>query len=88
MQKTDVNNIVVYDIRRQWLWMNQHIKINKKEVQWKTWSDKGVKIIHDVVDGNGNFKTINTLEQEYGLKCDFLKYNSLKDAITKTWLKN
>jgi hypothetical protein len=65
--------------------MNQHIKINKKEVNWKQWSEKGIKIIHNIVDDSGSFKTLTTLEEEYNIRCDFLKYNALKDAIPKTW---
>jgi hypothetical protein len=85
LQEIEKNKIDPYQIRRQWLWMNQYIKINKKEVNWKTWSDKGIKIIHDIIDENGNFKTIGALEQKHGFRCDFLKYNSLKDAIPKKW---
>jgi exonuclease III len=85
LQEIDKNNIDAYDIRRQWLWMNKFIKVNKKEIKWKMWSDKGIQIIHDLIDSQGNFKTIANLEEQYGLKCDFLKYNSLKDAIPKVW---
>jgi hypothetical protein len=85
LRKMDMNIIDPYEIRRQWLWTNQFIKINKQEVNWKIWYEKGIKIIHDIIDINGNFKTMDNLSLVYGLKCDFLKYNSLKDAIPKVW---
>ena len=85
LKKIDMNTIDPYEIRKQWLWSNQFIKINKLEVSWKIWHEKGINIIHDIIDINGNFKTIDNLRLVYGLKCDFLKYNSLKDAIPKVW---
>jgi hypothetical protein len=36
----------IFDIRRQWLWMNKYIKINKQEFKWTTWRDHGINIIH------------------------------------------
>jgi hypothetical protein len=73
------------NIRRQWLWLNKYIKINKQEIKWKYWINNGIKIIHDIVDSQGNFLTLTELEEKYNFKCDFLKYNSLKDAIPKIW---
>jgi hypothetical protein len=68
--------------------MNKYIKINKQEIKWKQWISKGIKLIHDIVDNEGNFLSITALEEIYNFKCDFLKYNSLKDAIPKTWREN
>jgi hypothetical protein len=85
LQQINKDNINVYDIRRQWLWMNKHIKINKQEIKWNTWINKGIKLIHDIVDNEGKFLTINELQQKYSVTGDFLKYNSLKDAIPKEW---
>jgi hypothetical protein len=85
LQNHDYNNLEVHDIRRQWLWMNKNIKIDKKEIKWKSWIEKDVKIIHDILDKKGNFYTIKELEQKYNIKCDMLKYSSLKDAIPKLW---
>jgi hypothetical protein len=83
----DINkeNIEIPNIKRQWLWMNKYIKINKKEIKWNLWNTKGIKIINDILDIDGKFLTINELKQKYNFQCDFLKYNSLKDAIPKEW---
>jgi hypothetical protein len=85
LKEMDIENVEPSNIRRQWLWMNKHIKINKQEIKWKAWISKDIKLIHDIVDKQGNFLTLNALEEIYDFKCDFLKYNSLKDAIPKIW---
>jgi hypothetical protein len=75
----------IFDIRRQWLWLNKHIKVNKKEINWKAWKEHGINIIHDIINNQGTFLTVREIEEKYDLKVDFLKYNSLKDAIPKLW---
>ena len=85
LKEINIEQINECNIRRQWLWMNKYIKINKQEIKWNPWINKGIKLIHDIVDNLGNFLSVNELEQRYNFKCDFLKYNSLKDAIPKIW---
>ena len=75
----------VIGIRRQYLWLNKYILINKKEIKWKGWIDKGIMIIHDILNEQGDFLTMQELEGKYNIKCNFLSYNSLKDAIPKLW---
>jgi hypothetical protein len=78
-------NIDVLNIRRQTLWLNKYIMVNKKEIKWNRWIEKKILIIHDIIDSNGAFLTANEIEQRYDYKCDILQYNSLKDAIPKIW---
>ena len=79
------NDMDTFDIRRQWIWMNKNIKINKKEIKWKAWLDKGIKIIHDIIHSDGSFLSTTEIQETYGLKVNFLEYNSLKDSIPKQW---
>jgi hypothetical protein len=74
-----------FDIRRQCLWLNENITINKNQINWDSWKDKGINIIHDIVNKAGYFLTTQEIEQKYNFKCDFLKYNNLKDAIPSPW---
>jgi hypothetical protein len=78
-------DVDVFDIRRQWLWMNKHIKINGQEIKWKMWINKGINTIHNIVNNKGEFYTAVELEQKYNINCNFLRYNSLKDAIPWVW---
>jgi hypothetical protein len=73
------------DIRRESLWLNKNIKLNKMELKWEEWQNKNINIIHDIVDEQGQFLTSNSLELKYGIKCDVMKYNALKNAIPSTW---
>jgi hypothetical protein len=75
----------VLDIRRQWLWLNKNIKINKKVIRWKSWKEHGINILHDIINDKGIFLTTTEIFEKYHLKVDFLKYNSLKDAIPIEW---
>jgi hypothetical protein len=83
--KIQPDNMDVFDIRRQRLWQNKYIQINKQEVKWKNWLDQGIHIIHDLVTQQGDFLSLAEIETKYNLKGNFLTYNSLKDAIPKTW---
>jgi hypothetical protein len=87
LQEVNKLNMTTMDIRRQSLWLNKHITINKKEVKWNNWVNNGIFFIHDIVDNNGIFLPINDLERKYAINCNFLNYNSLKDAIPKEWKK-
>ena len=69
------------DIRRECLWLNKNIKIGNKEITWNAWHNKGINLIHDIANENGTFLSKANLEQKYNVKCDFLKYSALKDAI-------
>jgi hypothetical protein len=74
-----------FEIRRECLWLNKNITVKKKELQGQLWHSNGINIIHDIVNENGTFLTPTEIEIKYGIKCDVLKYNTLKDAIPQKW---
>jgi hypothetical protein len=75
------------NIRRECLWLNENIKSANKVLFWKDWHEKGINIIHDIINEDGNFLNNEDIERKYNLKCSVLKYNKLKDAIPKNWRK-
>jgi hypothetical protein len=81
------NYNTAFDIRRQTLWLNKSIKLKNKELLWTEWNEKGINIIHDILNKEGNFLTHRQLEEKYMIKCNFMKYNTLKDAIPTAWRK-
>jgi hypothetical protein len=85
LTQLEIKSMGVFEIRKQYLWLNKHIKINNCEIKWKNWIQKNIFMIHDILDNEGKFLTIEEIERLYELKCDFLQYNSLKDAIPKCW---
>jgi hypothetical protein len=75
----------VFDIRKQYIWLNKHIRINNCEIKWKNWIQHKICMIHDIIDNEGKFLEIQDIERIYDYKCDVMQYNSLKDAIPRSW---
>jgi hypothetical protein len=75
------------EVRRECLWINKHIKINKQTVKWDKWREKGINIIHDIVRDDGSFLTHMEIEQKYNIKINILSFSALKDAIPIEWRK-
>jgi hypothetical protein len=75
------------DIRREILWNNEKIKIKNKTINWSLWKNHNIWIIHDIIDEHGKFLTATQINERYGINCNFLMYNSLKDAIPINWRK-
>jgi hypothetical protein len=59
--------------------------VNEQEMLDKRWHNKGINIIHDIVDKDGKFLSANEIETKYDTPCDISKYNALKDAIPIEW---
>jgi hypothetical protein len=74
-----------FEIRRESIWLNKNIKVNNKELRGAVWHTAGINCIHDIVKEDGTFLSILELENKYGIKCDFLRYNKIKDAIPLEW---
>ena len=85
VKKLTTNHDNVFNIRRETIWLNENIRINNEELNWKRWQEKGINIIHDIVDNQGNFLTPGYLNQHFGVNCDILSYNSLKNSIPIKW---
>ena len=49
------------------------------------WKNKNIWTIHDIVDEQGLFLSLEVLKQTHDINCNFLQYNSLKDAIPWRW---
>jgi hypothetical protein len=78
-------------ILNQSIWMNSHIKINKKTVYWEKWYKEGFKWVADltVMDDKGKMKLMSFAElKDFDIPgFDMMKYNSLISSIPKKWKK-
>jgi hypothetical protein len=74
-----------FDIRRQYLWFNENITLDKEQLNWQIWRDKGINMIHDILNVKGEFLTALEIEHKYNYKCDIMTYNRLKCAIPQEW---
>ena len=50
--------------------------VNNKQIKWNTWIDKGINMIHDMINCKGEFLTPCELEQKYNIKCDIMQFNN------------
>jgi hypothetical protein len=74
-----------FNIRREILWCNKEIKIQKKEIIYREWLEKGIITIHYILAEDGEFKTKQSLEEEFDIKIDTMMFNSLKAALPNKW---
>jgi hypothetical protein len=81
----DAKEKLPIDVRRECLWLNQYITINKQTVKWIEWQQNGINLINDITNEDGSFITKANMELKYGVSCDALKYSALKDAIPLGW---
>ena len=75
----------IKEILNQNLWYNSFIKINNSPLYVKTWAEKGVKTIKDLLDDNGKWITNIELERGFNLKGTVMMHNGILSAIPKIW---
>ena len=75
------------DILNEKIWYNKNILIQEKPIHYKKWENKGIVKLNDLFNLDGTFKTIIQLQNQYELQIDLMKYNGIKSAIPKPWLK-
>ena len=66
------------------LWYNSKIEVKKKTIFYRTWSEKGVNFISDLLYEKKRFINLNDFKQKYNISCMYLKYFGLVSAVT-TW---
>ena len=76
-----------WDIRRQSIFYNKNIKIANEYIRTDSldWFKQGIFCVHDILNSNGDFLTMNDLHRLYNVRSDILSYNSVKDAIPAAW---
>ena len=63
------------------IWNNKEILIEGKSIFWKTWQNRGIIFIQDLLDSNNKILSLSDLHQKFGISNDIMKYNSLISAI-------
>ena len=64
------------------LWNNQNITIDGNPVFWKSWFDSSILFVHDVLNSEGNFLSLEEFQSKFRIKIDFLQYFQLLSAIS------
>ena len=75
-------------LRRQVIWRNKKILINNKEVLYKDWYENNIIILHDILKENGDFKSIEEINNAHNIAISVMKYNALKSAIPGQWIRD
>ena len=67
------------------IWNNQDIKIDNKMIFFRTWFDKGVYTLKDLLDPNLDFLSYEEFKLRYQLHTNFLTYFGLINAIPQEY---
>ena len=54
------------------LWNNKEITIENNSLFWRSWLDKKVVFILDILDGNGNLPSFNKFKERYNINTNFV----------------
>ena len=61
--------------------MTTTYKINNSPVYYKTWHDKGVCFVNDLLDNDGRFLSLNDFQMKYSIKTNFIQYYGICESI-------
>ena len=63
------------------LWNNKDINVENKSVFWKSWRDKNVLLVQDLLNNQGNYLSPQEFSNIYNIKVNFLQYYQIITAI-------
>ena len=63
------------------LWYNQSIKVGGNVIFYRSWKNKGILMINDLLDPNGDLLTYVEFQRKYQLQSNFLAYEGIVKSI-------
>ena len=66
------------------LWYND--KIGRGKVYFKSWYEKGIRVVQDIINENGSLYTFEQLKTLYNINGTFLHYHQLMNGISPLWI--
>ena len=69
------------------LWNNEAITIENHSLYWKSWVERGIYFIQDILNSSGNFLTLDEFQTKFQIKTNFLQYFQLIAPIPSDLLK-
>ena len=79
---TDLN-----DVLGSPLWKNSNIKVGNTTVYYKSWTEKEIWTINDLLNVEGGFMSLQDFRETYLINCTFLQFYGLVLSV-KNWLKS
>lgn len=74
------------DVKKEMLWNNSYILINRKSFFWKKWNDRGISCINDLLHADEpRFLSHTELSVKYNLQVSFLEVLQIRTAIPCSW---
>ena len=75
-------------VLEQIVWNNNFIKSDKKSMYLQHWRYAGILKINDLFDTQQNcFPSFDSFRNKFNVRCNFLQYFSLVNAIPQSWKK-
>ena len=66
------------------IWNNKDITIERKSLYWKTWSERGVYFVQDLLKNTGKYLSFEEFKTKYNIEVNFIYYCQILSAIPKT----
>ena len=73
------------NIVSQTLWFNDDIVVDNDTLYYKSWDEKGVRFINDLLSSDGRFLSLDEFTIKYDINTIFLHFHSLIRAIKFKW---
>ena len=72
----------------QSIWLNKHITINNKIINWESWKSVGILYINDIINpSDGNFLSHEILQKKININTNYIETLQIQSSIPKTWTK-
>ena len=82
---TDIN---IAHCKQQIIWNNTMVRDRQKMLFIKSWYEKGIFKLSDLLDENGNIYTFFEFKNKHKFDCNFLEFYTVKTAIPHNWKRN
>ena len=66
------------------LWNNKDISIDQKTLFWKTWFERGIYYVQDLLNEDGKFFSLDEFNGKFGLKANYQQYFQITAAIPRS----
>ena len=63
------------------LWYNQSIKVGGNVIFYRSWKNKGILLINDLLDVNGDLLSYAEFQTKFGLQTNFLVFEGIVKSI-------
>ena len=65
------------------IWNNKDITIEGKSLYWKTWSERGIYFVQNLLKNIGNYLSYEEFKTKYNMEVNFIYYCQILSAIPR-----